>query len=138
MMRCQGARTLCRLSFPQTGKHSRLASIQTGLRVSLRDARTFSSIPARRSKTAFKYHVAAAFSAKDGVFNGSKDYFNYDPEKHTKRASTSHDKIRIAKKDRPASGQDAFFISNIGHDDTGIAFGIVSGIINQDPCQDGD
>ena len=133
MMRCQGPRALCRLSPTQISKSPLLTLKPPALRVEVNQARTFSSIPSRQSKTAFKYHVAAAFSAKDRVFNGTKDYFNYDPDAHTKRASTSYKDNRLAKKDRPSSGQDAFFISNIGHDDTGIAFGIVSGINDQAP-----
>ncbi|KAI0852501.1 protein serine/threonine phosphatase 2C [Daldinia vernicosa] len=69
----------------------------------------------------FIYHAAASFSAKYKRFNPTNDVFHFNP----------YNRIQTEKKrpksKRPASGQDAFFISRVG-DTNAVAFGIADGV----------
>ncbi|KAL8734036.1 MAG: hypothetical protein Q9166_001797 [cf. Caloplaca sp. 2 TL-2023] len=65
------------------------------------------------------YRVAAAFSAKDRRFNTKQDLYSFDQSRRAleKQPFTG----------RPASGQDAFFISSVGQGSTA-AFGVADGV----------
>ncbi|KAL8688020.1 MAG: hypothetical protein Q9218_005963 [Villophora microphyllina] len=65
------------------------------------------------------YRVGAAFSAKGRRFNTKQDLytFNFDRRSSEKRPFTG----------RPASGQDAFFVSNVGSSGS-TAFGVADGV----------
>lgn len=67
------------------------------------------------------YHVAASFSAKHKKFDPPTNVFRFDP----------YNRIQTEKKrpkaKRPASGQDAFFISRVG-DTNAVAFGVADGV----------
>lgn len=65
------------------------------------------------------YRVGAAFSAKDRRFNTKQDLFSFDPKRQAseKQPFTG----------RPASGQDAFFISSVGNGSS-TAFGVADGV----------
>ncbi|GAP83595.1 putative 5-azacytidine resistance protein azr1 [Rosellinia necatrix] len=69
----------------------------------------------------FTYHVAASFSAKHKPFEPLTHVFHFNP----------YNRIQTEKKQprskRPASGQDAFFISRVG-DTNAVAFGIADGV----------
>ncbi|KAI1103301.1 protein serine/threonine phosphatase 2C [Jackrogersella minutella] len=68
----------------------------------------------------FTYHAAASFSAK---------YKKFDPSNHVFHFNL-YNRIQTQKRPkskRPASGQDAFFISRVG-DTNAIAFGIADGV----------
>ncbi|KAI1109158.1 protein serine/threonine phosphatase 2C [Nemania sp. NC0429] len=69
----------------------------------------------------FTYHVAASFSAKYKKFDHLTNVFPFNPYN---RIQT--DKKR-PKSRRPASGQDAFFISRVG-DTNAVAFGVADGV----------
>ncbi|KAI1773998.1 protein serine/threonine phosphatase 2C [Hypoxylon cercidicola] len=90
----------------------RALSIQTTLRS--QDAQPGST---RR----FTYDAAASFSAKYKRFDPTSDVFHFNP----------YNRIQTQKKrpkaKRPASGQDAFFISRVGDTNT-VAFGIADGV----------
>ncbi|KAI5861752.1 protein serine/threonine phosphatase 2C [Durotheca rogersii] len=94
----------------------------------IHSTRPFSVQPILRSREAradsprrFTYHVAASFSAKHKTFDPTGDVFLFDP----------YNRIQTEKKrpksKRPASGQDAFFISRVG-DTNAVAFGIADGV----------
>jgi protein phosphatase PTC7 len=72
------------------------------------------------SSTTFSYRIAASFSAKGRVHNTKKDIYAYDPAD----PPITRNKARYA---RPASGQDAFFVSNIGNSGH-VAFGVADGV----------
>lgn len=72
--------------------------------------------PSRR----FTYHVAASFSAKYKKFDPITHVFHFNPYN---RIQTQ----KRPKSKRPASGQDAFFISRVG-DTNAVAFGIADGV----------
>jgi len=67
----------------------------------------------------FTYRLAASFSAKGKRFNPKTDLLSFNESNSLLRES-------IARR-RPASGQDAFFISSIGNS-TNVAFGVADGV----------
>ncbi|KAL7628606.1 Protein phosphatase 2C 7 [Parahypoxylon ruwenzoriense] len=100
----------------------------TPSRQQIHSIRAFSVQPILRSQEAqadsahrFTYHVAAAFSAKYERFDPTSNVFHFNP----------YNRIQTQKKrpksKRPASGQDAFFISRVG-DTNAVAFGIADGV----------
>ncbi|OTA97934.1 hypothetical protein M434DRAFT_391543 [Hypoxylon sp. CO27-5] len=68
----------------------------------------------------FTYHAAASFSAKYKKFDPIAHVFHFNPYN---RIQTQ----KRPKSKRPASGQDAFFISRVG-DTNAVAFGIADGV----------
>ncbi|KAI3323590.1 protein serine/threonine phosphatase 2C [Xylariaceae sp. AK1471] len=69
----------------------------------------------------FTYHAAASFSAKFKKYDPLTNVFHFNP----------YNRIQTEKKrpksKRPASGQDAFFISRVG-DTNAVAFGVADGV----------
>ncbi|KAI2618476.1 protein serine/threonine phosphatase 2C [Hypoxylon sp. NC1633] len=98
---------------PYVNYHSRAFSAQFNLRSQEHQAQAESS---RR----FTYHAAASFSAKHKKFDPTSDVFHFNPYN---RIQTK----KRPKSKRPASGQDAFFISRVGDTNT-VAFGIADGV----------
>ncbi|KAI1640396.1 protein serine/threonine phosphatase 2C [Biscogniauxia mediterranea] len=89
-------------------------------------SRPFSLQPALRSQghlvpgRNFNYHIASAFTAKNKPYIPPKNLFNFYPG----------DEIPPPKRPRwkrPASGQDAFFISHVGGTNA-VAFGVADGV----------
>ena len=79
----------------------------------------------------FSYGIAASFNAKNMEFNPLANFFNFDPY-------APIIKKREDKRTRPASGEDAFFISRVGKSGD-VAFGVADGVggwddINIDPA----
>ncbi|KAI1075819.1 protein serine/threonine phosphatase 2C [Whalleya microplaca] len=114
---------------------SSVTCLQCQLRSSLRrdqHVRAFSTHPILRSQDVdaeaqlesmrkFTYHAAASFSAKNKRFDPATNVFHFNP----------YNRIQTQKKrpksKRPASGQDAFFISRV-NDTSALAFGIADGV----------
>ncbi|RDW84459.1 hypothetical protein BP6252_02049 [Coleophoma cylindrospora] len=72
------------------------------------------------SNPKFTYGIAASFNAKDHRYNPNTHVFNFNPYNTiTER--------RKNKRLRPASGQDAFFVSRIG-ESADVAFGVADGV----------
>lgn len=90
--------------------------------------RSYSSTPRRPSQkpATLQYSAAAAFSAKREPLNLKQNHFVYDSARALKESARQTD-IRKPVKDRPKSGQDSFFISNIGNSSS-LAFGVVDGV----------
>ncbi|KAL8829679.1 MAG: hypothetical protein Q9170_006066 [Blastenia crenularia] len=65
------------------------------------------------------YRIGAAFSAKGRKFNAKRDLFSFDPGRQ------SSEKLPFTG--RPASGQDAFFVSSLGNT-SNVAFGVADGV----------
>ncbi|KAL8886399.1 MAG: hypothetical protein Q9215_005890 [Flavoplaca cf. flavocitrina] len=65
------------------------------------------------------YKIGAAFSAKGRRFNTKQDLFSFE--------STRQSSEKLPYTGRPISGQDAFFISNIGNGPS-VAFGVADGV----------
>ena len=68
----------------------------------------------------FAYRIAASYSAKGRRFNPKSDLFLFDPQNPTIIKNGS-------PRQRPNSGQDAFFASSIGNS-TNVAFGVADGV----------
>lgn len=71
------------------------------------------------SQSDIAYRIGAAFSAKGKKFNTKQDLYTFD---HRQRSSKKQPFTG-----RPASGQDAFFISNVGAIGS-MAFGVADGV----------
>lgn len=71
------------------------------------------------SSSSITYKIGAAFSAKGRRFDTKQHLFYFDP------ARQSSDKPPFTG--RPASGQDAFFVSTVGNS-TSVAFGVADGV----------
>ena len=69
------------------------------------------------SSSSITYKLGAAFSAKGRRLNPKEDLFSFNSRKQSSEPFTG----------RPASGQDAFFVSNVGHGNS-IAFGVADGV----------
>ena len=72
------------------------------------------------SQGPFSYRIAASFSAKGRRFVPKGGLFSFDPHN---QSSTRKD----VPKQRPGSGQDAFFVSSVGNS-TNVAFGVADGV----------
>ncbi|KAI1329149.1 protein serine/threonine phosphatase 2C [Xylariaceae sp. FL0255] len=115
-LQCQ----LARPSMPSSSSSSRSSRIADRNRRPFSSAKKLStSTPT--SNTRFTYHVAASFSAKFKTYDPLTHVFHFNP----------YNRIQTEKKrpksKRPASGQDAFFISRVG-DTNAVAFGIADGV----------
>lgn len=86
--------------------------------------RTLTSSLRRASATPsrFTYHISASFSAKDARYNPHKHTFVFNPHNTIRRN-------RADKRTRPASGQDAFFVSSVSKPGSNsLAFGVADGV----------
>ena len=72
------------------------------------------------SSQGFSYRIAASFSAKGNSFNPKTDLFSYVPFSGTLPK-------KIISGQRSRSGQDAFFVNNIGNS-SHVAFGVADGV----------
>ena len=70
----------------------------------------------------FDFRIAASFSAKGHKFNPKTDLFSFKHSDH-RQADTAD----ASPRRRPDSGQDAFFVSNIGNS-RNVAFGVADGV----------
>ena len=86
---------------------------------SQRDLRQCHAYSTSRPHDSFTYRLAASFSAKGQRFNPKTDLLSFNESNSLLSES-------IARR-RPASGQDAFFISSIGNS-TNVAFGVADGV----------
>lgn len=102
---------------PQLNHHMRAFSVQSALRSQESQPQTE---PQTESSRYFTYHAAASFSAKYKRFDPTSHVFHFNPYN---RIQTQ----KRPKSKRPASGQDAFFISRVG-DTNAVAFGIADGV----------
>lgn len=87
-----------------------------------------SSSHASSSAPQFSYHVAASYSAKGDRFNASANLFTndvFDPAKSS--VTLGECKRSMDKRERPASGQDSFFFSQVGTSQA-TTFGVADGV----------
>ena len=74
------------------------------------------------SPESYSFRIAASFSAKGHRFNPKKNIFSFN---HDDRSESEIPEVGLRK--RPDSGQDAFFVSNIGRSGN-VAFGVADGV----------
>jgi protein phosphatase PTC7 len=82
--------------------------------------RAFHTSPTSSSKPNYTYGIAASFSAKDHRFDATRNVVSFLPR-------PIRSKPRRAKSKRPGSGQDAFFISQLGSSND-VALGVADGV----------
>lgn len=86
-----------------------------------------SSSPSRIS-----YKIAASATGKGRRFHPIKNAYDFDPSIHNAIGVTTEDKSLSQRRNlRPDSGEDAFFVSNIGqnpHKPGAVAFGVADGV----------
>lgn len=103
---------------------------------SLRPIRYYSS---SSTKPRISYRVAASCSAKGRRFNFEKNTYNFDPtvrdaigvvlNNSGDGGGKQQNAISSTRRQRPGSGEDAFFASRVGAADTGtIAFAVADGV----------
>lgn len=95
-------------------------------KVTSHSARSFTlSAPSQSKPTptlnpTFSYRIGASFSAKGHRFDPKENAFAFD-------ARTSNTSAQDVVTGRPRSGQDAFFVSNVGNTNN-VAFGVADGV----------
>jgi protein phosphatase PTC7 len=102
-----------------TSTHKPLASSRRWTPTSIR-LRAFHTSPTTSSHPRYTYGIAASFTAKDHRFDPTRHVVSFIPR-------PTRSKPRRAKSKRPASGQDAFFISQLGSSDH-FALGVADGV----------
>ncbi|OCK77902.1 5-azacytidine resistance protein azr1 [Lepidopterella palustris CBS 459.81] len=77
----------------------------------------------------YSYRIAASYSAKGHRLHPGRDLFTHNGLEQCKSTITDikECKLHKDKRTRPRSGQDAFFVSQVGDSDT-IAFGVADGV----------
>ena len=73
------------------------------------------------SSDSYSYRIAAAFSAKGNRFNPTTNLMSFKPRSVRARPS------KAQRAQRPKSGQDSFFVANLG-DTANMAFGVADGV----------
>ncbi|KAF2085669.1 protein serine/threonine phosphatase 2C [Saccharata proteae CBS 121410] len=82
---------------------------------------------ARSTSPQFAYRISASYSAKGDSLDPERNLYNHDPFVRIKQSAAELKSGKVDKRDRPASGQDAFFVHQVG--DTGaVAFGVADGV----------
>ena len=90
------------------------------------DLRRSQTSSVTRTTPSFSYRISASYSAKGHQFDPDTNVFNFNPYTRIQPTSLNVGEGLGRKRHRPASGEDAFFISRVG--ETGdVAVGIVSG-----------
>src|SRR6266480_3098215 len=105
--------------------------------------RSFNTTSRRRSQTPtqaptpFSYAISAAYSGKHDPLNLAANLYTHDPH-HRPTATITESRWSQRKSLRPQSGQDAFFVSNVGFPSSSshnngngvqqIAFGVADGV----------
>ncbi|EFX03851.1 5-azacytidine resistance protein azr1 [Grosmannia clavigera kw1407] len=75
----------------------------------------------------FSYGVAASYIGKGRPYDPSKHVFNFSPHCHQQQQQQQQLQQDGRPGSRPESGQDAFFVSNVG-DSGAVALGIADGV----------
>jgi protein phosphatase PTC7 len=90
--------------------------------------RTFHAAAQSKSKSSnLSYRVAAAYSAKGDKLDPDRNQFHLDKPSNQKRVTDDKQNSTQQVYQRPRSGQDAFFASNVGR--TGaVAIGVADGV----------
>ena len=85
------------------------------------------SVPQTKGSTRFTYGIAASYSAKGQRLSPTKNTYDFNPSNASSIFEGAQGLSTSAKKKRPASGQDSFFVSNVGNTTT-TAFAVVDGV----------
>ncbi|KAL3475390.1 protein serine/threonine phosphatase 2C [Aspergillus californicus] len=96
-------------------------------------SRSFYSTPERNSQTSrISYRVAVSSSGKNRTHLTAKNVYNFNPDVHDAiGVAVDTQNPAVKRRQRPDSGEDAFFVSKIGRPETpdnSIAFAIADGV----------
>lgn len=81
------------------------------------------------SKPRISYRIAACSSGKDSIFHPDRSLLAFDPEVQDTLGVQLDGNPRLKKKNRPDCGEDAYFVSKVGRNDSGaFAFGVADGV----------
>jgi protein phosphatase PTC7 len=105
----------------QTPPKTRSHNISPLTRTKAKSLHTSRSLCSTPSTPRFTYGISASFNAKDRKYNPDVNVFNFNPYNFIQSAR------RKDKSRRPASGQDAFFVSRIG-ESRDVALGVADGV----------
>ncbi|KAL1874638.1 Protein phosphatase 2C 7 [Paecilomyces lecythidis] len=110
--------------------HSRVYNGSDCRRLKRPWTRSFHATTSRESsKPRLSYRIAASSSAKGRRFNPDKHAYNFDPELQDALGLITGTDPIAGKKQRPESGEDAFFVSKVGRSKSGtVAFGVADGV----------
>lgn len=75
------------------------------------------------AQSPFSYRISASYSAKGQRLNPERNVFHHDPFVRVRRSADG----RTDKRNRPQSGQDSFFVSQVGTGNS-VAMGVVDGV----------
>ncbi|KAL2352163.1 phosphatase 2C-like domain-containing protein [Cryomyces antarcticus] len=73
------------------------------------------------------YRIAASYSAKGDRLNPNRNVYHFGNFISSQRPETWEGFGRKSREDRPASGEDSFFITQLGNTDS-VAFGVADGV----------
>lgn len=105
--------------------NDKLSSRTSGVETRSWRSRTFHS---GSSKPRISYRIAACSSGKDSIFHPDRSLLAYDPEVQDTLGVQLDGSPRSKKKNRPDCGEDAFFVSKVGHDSGAFSFGVADGV----------
>ncbi|KAJ6134270.1 hypothetical protein N7523_000592 [Penicillium sp. IBT 18751x] len=95
-------------------------------------ARAFHADPARLSRSSppsrISYRVAVSSSGKGRRFHPLKNAYNFDPSTSNVIGVTKDKNPNARRLGRPDSGEDAFFVSQIGSESNAVAFAVADGV----------
>ncbi|PLB44758.1 protein serine/threonine phosphatase 2C [Aspergillus steynii IBT 23096] len=93
-------------------------------------SRAFHSTPRRRlDAPRISYRIAASASGKGRRFHPAKNTHDFTPDLSAVGVATDTTDPAIRRKRRPDSGEDAFFVSRVGHEDPRpVAFAVADGV----------
>ncbi|KAJ5674832.1 uncharacterized protein N7477_004766 [Penicillium maclennaniae] len=95
-------------------------------------ARAFHAAPARLSRSSpasrISYRVAVSSSGKGRRFHPLKNAYNFDPSTSNVIGVTRDKNPNARRLGRPDSGEDAFFVSQIGSESNAVAFAVADGV----------
>lgn len=103
--------------------HNSCPTTSTALRLFHSNSQAWSATPH------YSYYLAASYSAKGHRLNPEHNLYTYHPlrQPNDKPTDIKKCKQRESKRARPKSGQDAFFVSQVG-DSGALAFGVADGV----------
>lgn len=107
-------------SYIAKSRTKQASQLQRNLPTSIAKRQESSSSPAASPPPRFSYGIAASFTAKDKRFKPKENVLHFEPYPIPVKKRTS-------RKARPASGQDAFFVSQLG-DSGDVAMGVADGV----------
>lgn len=89
--------------------------------------RFFQSAAHDSSHSNYTYRISASYSAKGHRLNPERNLFNHNPFVRIKPTTAELKNGKKDKRSRPASGQDAFFVSQVGGSNS-VTFGVADGV----------